>query len=384
MTVNPHRTQHLLPHHRVSPYFPKTEELGWEQYTVFNHMITPTLCKHIPPDQVYRALTTRAILIPTGAERQIEITGKDAVNFMDYLVTRDMTKLAPGRCSYTFMCDENGEIIADGIIVYISSERLWFGVSDGDVELWARGIALHSDYDVLVREADVAPLQLQGPRSRDILRTIIGESINALKFFGCMETEISGAACVISRTGWTGELGYEVYPVNSERAPDVWDAIVEAGNPFDMLVSGLSWSKALESGLMVFSMGTRDEHINPLEHWRTNLVDLDKGPFIGRAALEKIIADGGPSRKITGLAGGSEPLARIERPCKIKHQDKHIGVTRSLAFSPSLQRNICLALVERKYIDKGLNLVVEHPDGMVEMAVTDLPFVDKDGLRVRA
>ena len=122
------------------------------------------------------------------------------------------------------------------------------------------------------------------------------------------------------------------------------------------------------SGLMVFSMGTRDEHINgiqPLEHWRTNLVDLDKGPFIGRAALEKIIADGGPSRKIIGLAGGSEPLARIERPCKIKCRDKDIGVTRSLAFSPSLQRNICLALVDRKYIDKGLNLVVEHPDGMV-------------------
>ena len=164
MTVNPHRTQHLLPHHRVSPYFPKTEELGWEQYTVFNHMITPTLCKHIPPGDVYEALTTRAVLIPTGAERQIEITGKDAVKFMDYLVTRDMTKLAPGRCSYSFMCDENGEIIVDGIIVYISEEKVWFGVSDGDIELWARGIALHSDYDVLVREADVAPLQIQGPR----------------------------------------------------------------------------------------------------------------------------------------------------------------------------------------------------------------------------
>ena len=135
---------------------------------------------------------------------------------------------------------------------------------------------------------------------------------------------------------------------------------------------------------MVFSMGTRDERMNPLEHWRTNLVDLDKGPFIGRAALEKILADGGPSRKIIGLAGGAEPLSRIERPCRIKYQDKDIGVTRSLAFSPSLQRNICLALVERKYIDKGLKLVVEHPDGMVEMAVTELPFVDKDGLRVRS
>ena len=329
MTVNPHRTQHLLPHHRVSPYFPKTEELGWEQYTVFNHMITPTLCKHIPPDEVYRALTTQAVLIPAGAERQVEITGKDAVKFMDYLVTRNMARLAPGRCSYTFMCDENGEIIADGIIVYISGERLWFGVSDADVELWARGIALHSDYEVLVREADVAPLQLQGPRSREILRAIIGESIDELKFFGCMETEISGAACVISRTGWTGELGYEVYPVNSGQAPEVWDAIVEAGNPFAMLVSGLSWSKALESGLMVFSMGTRDERINPLEHWRTNLVDLDKGPFIGRAALEKIIAGGGPSRKITGLAGGAEPLSRIERPCRIRYRDKDIGVTRA-------------------------------------------------------
>ena len=133
-----------------------------------------------------------------------------------------------------------------------------------------------------------------------------------------------------------GELGYEVYPVNSGQAPDVWDAIIAAGNPLGMLVSGLSWSKALESGLMVFSMGTRDERINPLEHWRTNLVDLDKGPFIGRAALEKIIACGGPSRKITGLAGGAEPLSRIERPCRIRYRDKDIGVTR--APWPSLQR----------------------------------------------
>ena len=384
MTANPHRTQHLLPHHRVSPYFPKTEELGWEQYTVFNHMITPTLCRHIPPDEIYQALTTKAVLIPTGAERQIEIAGKDAVRFMNYLVTRDMTKLAPGRCSYSFMCDDNGEIIVDGIIVYISEEKVWFGVSDGDIELWARGIALHSDYDVLVREADVAPLQIQGPKSRDILRTIIGESIDEMRFFDCMQTEIANVGCVISRTGWTGELGYEVYPVNSESAPDVWDAIVKAGKPHDMLISGLSWSKSLESGLMVFSMGTRDERINPLEHWRANLVDLDKGPFIGQAALQKIMAEGGPSRKIIGLAGGTQPLSRIERPCKIKYRDEDIGVTRSLGFSPSLQRNVCLALVGRKYTEKGTKLGLEHPDGIVEMTVTELPFVDKEGLRVRS
>ena len=384
MTVNPHRTQHLLPHHRVSPYFPKTEELGWEQYTVFNHMITPTLCKHIPPGDVYEALTTRAVLIPTGAERQIEITGKDAVKFMDYLVTRDMTKLAPGRCSYSFMCDENGEIIVDGIIVYISEEKVWFGVSDGDIELWARGIALHSDYDVLVREADVAPLQIQGPRSRDILRAVIGESIDEMKFFDCMQTEIASVDCVISRTGWTGELGYEVYPINSGKALDVWDVIVKAGKSCEMLISGLSWSKTLESGLMVFSMGTRDERINPLEHWRSNLVDLDKGPFIGQAALQKIITNGGPSRKLIGLVGGAQPLSRIERPCKIKYQYEDIGVTRSLAFSPSLQRNICLALVDRKYTETGINLGLEHPDGVVEMVVTELPFVDKEGSRVRS
>ena len=384
MEVNPHRDQHLLPSHRVSPYFPATEALGWEQYTVFNHMITPTLCKHIAPEEIYEALTTRAILIPTGAERQVEVSGKDAVKFMDYLLTRDMTRLSPGRCSYTFVCDENGEVIVDGIIIYISDEKLWFGVTDGDVELWARGIALHSEYDVQVREADVAPLQIQGPKSRDILRSIVGESIDDLKFFRCMETVIAGVDCVISRTGWTGELGYEVYPVGSDRAMDVWNAIIEAGKPHSMLVSGLSWSKALESGLMVFSMGTRDEHMNPLEHWRTNLVDLDKGPFIGQAALQKIMANGGPAKKIIGLIGSSEPLSRIERPCRILHQDEDIGVTRSLGFSPTLQRNICLALVDSKFTEEGLTMHLEHPTGIVEMIVTELPFVDKEGTRVRS
>ena len=135
---------------------------------------------------------------------------------------------------------------------------------------------------------------------------------------------------------------------------------------------------------MVFSMGTRDERINPLEHWRSNLVDLDKGPFIGQAALQKIITNGGPSRKLIGLVGGAQPLSRIERPCKIKYQYEDIGVTRSLAFSPSLQRNICLALIDRKYTETGITLGLEHPDGVVEMTVTELPFVDKEGLRVRS
>ena len=193
-----------------------------------------------------------------------------------------------------------------------------------------------------------------------------------------------GVACVISRTGWTGELGYEVYPINSGKALDVWDVIVKAGKSCEMLISGLSWSKTLESGLMVFSMGTRDERINPLEHWRSNLVDLDKGPFIGQAALQKIITNGGPSRKLIGLVGGAQPLSRIERPCKIKYQDEDIGVTRSLAFSPSLQRNICLALIDRKYTETGITLGLEHPDGVVEMTVTELPFVDKEGSRVRS
>ncbi len=384
MRTNPNREQHLLAEHRVSPYFPVTEELGWEQYTVFNHMITPTLCKHISPEEIYKALTTRAILIPTGAERQVEVTGKDAAKFMDYLLTRDIAKLSPGRCSYSFVCDENGEIIVDGIIIFINEEKLWFGVTDGDVELWARGIALHSDYDVQVREADVAPLQIQGPKSRDILRAIIGDSIDELKFFRCMETNIAGIDCVISRTGWTAELGYEVYPIGSEKALDVWDAIIQAGKAHEMLVSGLSWNRALESGLMVFGMGTRDEHMNPLEHWRTNLVDMEKGPFIGKAALQKIMDNGGPHRKVIGLIGSEVPPARIERPCRIRHNNKDIGVTRSLGFSPVLKRTICLALVDSNYTEEGLTLEVVHPDGKVEMTVTEVPFVDKQGSRVRS
>ena len=384
MKINPKREQHLLAEHRVSPYFPVTEELGWEQYTIFNHMITPTLCKHISPEEVYEALTGRAILIPTGAERQVEITGRDAIKLMDYLVTRDMSKLSPGRCSYTFVCDDNGEIIVDGIVIYISEQKVWYGVTDGDVELWARGIALHTDYDVQVCEADVAPLQIQGPLSRDILRAIVGESIDELKFFRCMQTVIANVDCVISRTGWTGELGYEVYPIGSDKALDVWDAIIEAGKPHDMLVSGLSWNKALESGLMVFSMGTRDEHMNPLEHWRTNLVDLDKGAFVGQAALRKIMENGGPDRKVVGLIGAGDALSRIERPCKIRVYGKDIGVTRSLGFSPNLQRNICLALVDRNYTEEGQKLELVHPEGNVEMTVTGVPFVDKEGSRVRS
>lgn len=385
LMANPNRTQRLSPLHRVAPYFALTEKEGWREYTIFNHMITPSLSHWLDPSVVYDALTQRAILVATGAERQIEIKGPDAVKFADYVTTRDMTKLRVHQAAYGFCCDEEGIIVSDVVIVRPAEDTVWLSVSDADLELWCRGIALHTAHRVSVGEADIAPIQLQGPRSRDILRTIVGPALDALKFFHCMPARIAGTDVYISRTGWTGELGYEIYPFGSANAPAVWEALSAAGQGHELLISGLSLARAIESGILAFTFGMREDRMNPLEHWRSNVVDFQKVNFIGKSALQQIVAAGGPQRRHIGLVGSPDRFPGMERPWNVLDAGQAIGHTRWTAYSPSLGRNIAIALIPSTYSTFEGSLEVASSDGKHEqMRVTALPFIDREGRRVRA
>lgn len=367
------RRHPLYPNVRTSPYFARTEAEGATEYIVYNHMYMPMAYGRDPRED-YEALTGRVTLWDVGAERQTEIRGPGAKAFADMLTTRRLDDLQTGQCRYTLCCDETGEILCDPILLAPEDDVIWLSHGTVDLTLWARGIALAGNYDVQVGEPDVAPLQVQGPRSPEVMRALVGDSIDELAPFHCKQADIAGTACVISRTGWSGGAGFEIYPRGTERALDLWDAVKEAGEPHDLLVIGPNLSKAMESGITDTSY-TTNQNLNPLELWQPYLVDLDKGDFIGREAIQRI-KDQGVSRRQVGLLGPDHRLpVRLEYFWDIRVGEETIGSTRWLTYSLGLDRTIAIGVVDVDFSAVGTRVDVVHPEGAASMEVVDLPFI---------
>ena len=357
---------------RRSPYFPRTDALGANEFLVYNHMYMPMSYGRDPAEE-YRALTERVALWDVGAERQTEICGPDALKLADFMTTRSLVGFEPGRCRYTICCDDSGQIVCDPVLL-VFEDRVWLSHGTVDLTLWAKALSLFSDeFNVQVSEPDVAPLQVQGPGSQEVMRALVGDSIDDLKPFRHMRAQIAGTDVIVSRTGWTGGLGYEIFPEGSERALELWDAVVEAGRPHDMLVTGPNISKAVEAGITDTSLAT-NQSLNPLELWQDYLVDLDDGPFIGRDALIEI-RDSGVKRKQVGLLGPPGRIPRQEDFWAVRDGDRMIGSTRWVTFSYGLQRTISIAVVDLEYAQPGTEVQLAHPGGSETVEVTTLPFL---------
>ena len=376
-TASP-RIQRLNPLIGTSPYFFATEGAGCRQYTIYNH-------RYFPHDYgqdratVYEALTNRATLADVGAERQVAISGPDALRFANYLVTKDISGLAVGACAHSVCCDETGKVITDPVILRVADDEIWLSGSDADLILWAKGVALGAGYEVTVSEPDCAPLQVQGPLSGKILESIVEPSFESLKRFQCMRAKIGGVDIVLARLGWSREFGYEVFPLTSNNGLDLWNTIVEAGRPHGLLIAPPSHPNAVESGITTCCYGTSNG-LNALELWRENTVDFGKKLFVGRAALLKIAAEGGPKRKVIGLSGPSRALPAMEYQWQITGEDeKNLGVAQNAVYSPTLQRAIALALIRIDHSEPGLVVSVHTPDGPVSMETTALPFIARRG-----
>jgi len=368
-------SQTLMPNTRRSPYHAATEAAGAVEYMVYNHMYMP-MDYGRPPLDDYRALREAVTLWDVGAERQVQITGPDAVAFADYLVTRDLTGLPAGRCRYVLVTDESGRVICDPVLLRPFDDTVWLSHGSVDLLLWVKGIALHRELRVEVSEADVPPLQLQGPRSREVLQRLLGAAVDGLAYYDCVKAVIAGQPVVVSRTGWSGGLGYELYPLGSAGAPAIWDAVVEAGRPLGLLITGPNVPHAIESGITDCQYYTNFE-VNGLE-FNPRLVDLDKAGFIGREALREIAA-AGVQRRTVGLLGGSERLPRLQWAWTVHRDGDEVGRLRWAAYSPALERTIAIALIDAAHADPGHRLTVRHHEGEAEMVTAELPFLPRDG-----
>ncbi|MEI4264037.1 glycine cleavage T C-terminal barrel domain-containing protein [Roseovarius sp. D0-M9] len=365
---------------RKSPYFKATVRWGAKGFSVYNHMYIPR--DFGDPEQNFWNLVNDAILCDVGVERQVEITGPDAAKFTQMLTCRDLSKMAVGQCKYILITDADGGMLNDPILLRLDENRFWISLADSDILLWAKGMALFAGMEVTIREPDVSPLQLQGPKSGEVMKALFGDSIMDLKYYWLRHVELDGMPLVVSRTGWSSELGYELYLQDESRGDELWEKIMAVGKPFGLKPGHTSSIRRIEGGMLSYHADA-DMNTNPYELGLDRLVNLDmEADFIGKAALRKIKEEG-PSRKQVGLVIDGDPLNGPNTSYwSVKKDGVVIGKVTSAVYSPRLEKNIALAMVAAEHAVLGAEVQVLNKSGLVNdpgtsaAVIVERPFYD--------
>lgn len=359
---------------RKSPYFDATVRWGATAFSVYNHMYIPR--DFGDPEQNFWNLVNDAILCDVAAERQVEITGPDAAKFVQMLTPRDLSTMAVGQCKYILITNADGGILNDPILLRLAENHFWISLADSDILLWAQGVAIHSGMDVEICEPDVSPLQLQGPKSGEVMKALFGDSIMDLRYYWLREVELDGIPLIVSRTGWSSELGYELYLRDGARGDELWEKIMAAGAPFDLKPGHTSSIRRIEGGMLSYHADA-DIHTNPYELGMDRLVNPDmEADFIGKAALQRIRNDG-VSRKQVGLVLDCAPLKGPNTSFwPVSAGGEVVGKVTSAVYSPRLEQNIALAMVAADQAELGTELDVDTISGPARAVVVEKPFFD--------
>ena len=359
---------------RKSPYFDSTVKWGATGFSVYNHMYIPR--DFGSPEQNFWNLIEKSILCDVAVERQVEITGPDAYKFIQLLTPRDLSKLSIGQCKYVLIVNNDGGILNDPVLLRLAENHFWLSLADSDVLLWAQGVAINSGLDVKISEPDVSPLQLQGPTSQEIMVKLFGEDIRDLKYYWLREYQLDGIPLIVSRTGWSSELGYEIYLRDGSKGNELYEKIMEAGKEHGIQPGHTSSIRRIEGGMLSYHADA-DIHTNPFELGFDRLVNLDTDiNFIGKEALKKIKREG-IKRKQVGLIIDCDPLSGPNTTFwPIEKNGKKIGKVTSAVYSPRLKKNIALAMIEINYSELENQLDVQTHEGKYTAKIVEKPFYD--------
>ena len=359
---------------RKSPFFDATIEWGATGFSVYNHMYIPR--DFGDPEQNFWNLVNEAILCDVSVERQVEISGPDAAKFVQLLTPRDLSKMKVGQCKYILITNQDGGLLNDPVLLKLAEDRFWISLADSDILLWAQGVAVNTEFDVNIFEPDASPLQLQGPKSRDIMLKLFDESILDLKYYWHREYKWNDISLVVSRTGWSSELGYEIFLTDQTMGSELWNHIMLVGKPMGLKPGHTSSIRRIE-GAMLSYHADADITTNPFELGLDRLVNLNvPHDFIGKKALAKIKKEGVKQRQV-GLVLECDPLEGPNTKFwTIKNEERKVGKVTSAIYSPRLKKNIALAMVASKVIENEVTLQVETSNGSYPANVVDLPFYD--------
>ena len=372
---------------RKSPFWHKSVEHGVRAVTVYNHMYHPRLYFSEEQNALmgeYYYLTNHVTLWNVAVERQIMVKGPDAVEFVNRVVTRDMKKKMPvNKARYVILCDEQGGIINDPVLLRVAEDEFWFSISDSDLLLWFKGLNQGWNMDVELKEIDVSPVQVQGPKAQAMMRDIFADELDGMKYYELKQTTMYGMQVVISRTGFSGEVGYEIYLRNAtDDADRFWDALVRAGEPHDLRVIAPGHIRRIEAGIMSYGQDM-DIETNPFEvplEWQFDPEKEDW--YVGKEALHRIYTEG-VERKLVGLVMGGPRITWYNGDFwTVRDGDDaaEVGYVTSAFYSPKMECNIALAFVPKAYAEAGTKLHVDLPAeaGDVEATVHRVPFYDPD------
>tara|TARA_B100001173_G_scaffold98762_1_gene85350 strand:- start:342 stop:1487 length:1146 start_codon:yes stop_codon:yes gene_type:complete len=359
---------------RKSPFFNATVRWGAKDFSVYNHMYIPRDFGN--PEQNFWNLINEAILCDVAVERQVQIKGPDASAFVQMMTPRDLSSMQVGQCKYVILINQFGGILNDPVLLKVEEDCYWFSLADSDVLFWALGLAANNKYDVEITEPDVSPIQLQGPKSKDIMIKIFGNEILDIKYYWFKKFNLNGIELIIARTGWSSEFGYELFLLNYNDGDELYETLMQSGKELGLHPGHTSTIRRIE-GAMLSYHSDMDINTNPLELGLDKFLDLDKNfDFIGKNALIEI-KNKGITRKQVGLIIDDDPM---EGPntyfWNIEKDNLNIGRVTSAVYSPRLKQNIGLAMVDINYSTIGTKLNVIKGGDVCKAEIVEKPFYD--------
>lgn len=363
------------PNNRKSAFYEATMRDGAACFSVYNHMFIPA---HFgAPEAEYDSLMNGVVMWDVAAQRQIEITGPDATQLIQYLTTRDMGKTKVGQGRYVPICNHAGNLINDPVLLMLEPDRYWLSIADSDIELWASAIAAERGMDVRVFEPDVSPLAIQGPKAEALVADLFGNWILELKYFGFKQTELQGIPIVLSRSGWSKQGGFELYLQDASRGSELWNIIKAAGAAYDIRPGAPNDLERIESGLVSYGADGRlqTNPCNPFEIDLAKLVDFEKaGDFVGKTALLKIQSEG-VKRKRVGYVITGNPISNCEHSLDVQNAaGEKVGVLSEFVYSHRFSNNIGVGMiaVDTDPDEEDLSVMIDGETRRVE--IRTLPF----------
>ncbi len=350
---------------RKSPYWHLSMKAGCWRATVYNRIYHPR--GYVKPEDggamvEYEAIKKHVTMWNVAVERQIRVKGPDAEKFVDYVITRDATKISPMRARYVILCNAYGGVLNDPILLRISKDEFWFSLSDSDIGLYLQGVNCDKRFNCDIDEIDVSPVQIQGPKSKALMQDVCGDSVDFdnMPFYGLAETKIGGRSCVISQSGFSGEAGYEIYLRQSTLyAEDMWNTVLEAGKKHNLMVIAPAHHRRIQAGILSWGQDMDNQH-NPFQCNLGYQVSLSgkgewnkKGDYIGKKVLEQMGADIKAGKKpyklqLVGLELGGKPIEEYAPDFWLISEEgggEPVGFITSPWYHPEKKMNIAMGYV---------------------------------------
>lgn len=378
---------------RKSPYWHLSVAAGCWRAEVYNRVYHPR--GYVRPEDggtmvEYDALVNHVTLWNVAVERQIRVSGPDAEAFVDFVITRDATRIPPMRARYVILCNDKGGILNDPVLLRLSKDEFWFSLSDSDLMFWLQGVNVGRRFDVDIAEIDVCPVQIQGPKSEALMVDLLGPELAELPSYGLLAGEVAGHPVVVSQTGFTGEKGYEIYLRDATlHAEDLWNAILEAGKPHQLAVIAPAHHRRIAAGILSWGQDMDAETLPFQVNLGYQVPRSKAADYVGKAALEAAreqIEAGDPPyvHTLVGLRLGGSPIDEYAPDFWLVSETPEsdpVGYVTSPWYSPELGTNIAMAHVPIGLSALGTELSVHLPDRYadspgrpVAATVVEMPF----------